>query len=185
MAKEFEMTMKGGRELEEFMRLKLPVTVARNSMLAGMRVAAKPMVSFAKAKVAKKSHALSLSIGLVTVGHRALGKRKDIGGSFAAISLGPTSYGRRGLLAWSVYKSHYKQSVSLKRGAKIGRIRHGHLVEFGHKTRSGGRVPGRPFMEPAANAMGPIFVSLFVGETRKKVDAAIRRHNAKSQVKRR
>lgn len=182
---EVTMTMKGGRELEEFMHRTLPVQVARRSMLAGMRVAGRPMVNYAKAIVARRSHALKLSIGMVTIAQRALGKRTDIGGSFAALSLGPTSYGRRGQLAWSVYKAHYGQEVNLRKGAKIGRIRHGHLVEFGFKHTSGKFVPPRPFMEPAATAMGTTFVNKFVRETRKKVDVAIKRHNARSPVTRR
>ena len=184
MAKEFEMTMKGGKELEDFLHRALPVTVARRALLAGMRESAKPMVSYAKVKVARRSHALATSIGTVTFSQKALGKRKDIGGSFAGLSVGPTSYGHRGKLAWSIYMSHYRKEAELKVRQKVGRIRHGHLVEFGFNHRSGKKVKGRPFMDPAAKAMGPIFVSRFVAETRKKTLAAIKRHNAKSRIKR-
>jgi len=192
MAKEFEMTMKGGKELEQLMLKELPATVARRAMLSGMRVSAKPMVNYAKSIVARKSHALKLSIGMKTLRESETKKRltdpvHSVGleNSAAALQLGPMSgTGKDALLAWAVYKAHYGKSVELKKGSPIGRIRHGHLVEFGFKHTSGKQVPGRPFMEPAANAMAPVFVSRFVGETRKKVLAAIRKHNSRSPVKR-
>lgn len=191
MAKEFEMTMKGGKELEQLMLKQLPATVARRALLSGMRVSAKPMVAYAKSIVAYRSHALQLSIGMRTLRASETKKRLTdpvhavgLKNSAAAIQLGPMSgTGKDALLAWAVYKSHYGTSVSLKRGSPIGRIRHGHLVEFGFKHTSGKQIPGRPFMEPAANAMAPTFISSFVGETRKKVLAAIRKHNARSTVK--
>lgn len=182
MAKEFTMEMKGARELEQLMLKNLPAKVARSQMLAGMRASAKPMVSYAKAIVAKDSHALKISIGMRTLPVRKTMKRAGMESAAAALQLGPMSgTGSNALKAWAVYKAHHGQQVDLKRGVITGRIRHGHLVEFGFRHTSGKQVPARPFMEPAAKAMAPTFVNRFVRETRKRVERAIQKHNATSR----
>lgn len=191
MAQEFEMKMKGARELEQLMQQHLPAKVARRQMLAGMRVSAKPMVNYAKAIVAKKSHALRISIGMRTLSVRETTKRVNdtlnpvsglgLANSAAALQLGPMSgTGKDALRAWAQYKSFYGKKVNLRRGAPIGRIRHGHLVEFGFTHTSGKQIPARPFMEPAANVMAPTFTNRFVREVRKRVIKAIQKHNATS-----
>lgn len=191
---EVNMKMYGGRELEELMLKHLPVKVARRSMLTGFRKAAQPTMNIAKAKVAVRSGALQKSIGLVTLPQRRTAKMVGMESSFAAMRLGPlTGQGRIPLHAWSVYQSYYRGGkvqknrlkFTAKKGAPIGQIRHGHLVEWGFKMRDGRKYPGRPFMTPAAQLGGPIFVNTVVSYTRTAVDAAIRRHNAKSSARRR
>ena len=54
-------------------------------------------------------------------------------------------------------------------------IRHGHLVEFGHRTRSGGFVSARPFMGPALSTAGSSYVRVIARNLERKVEAAVRR----------
>lgn len=186
---EVNLKMFGARELEELMVKSLPAMVARRTLLAGMRKAAEPTLNYAKAKVPSPSNkgssgALRQSLGMITVGQN---KSENQFGSkpVAHIRMGPLSgAGARSMSAYAMYVSHYRGGkISLKKGAPIGQIRHGHLVEWGFKMRDGRQYPARPFMGPAAQIGIPIFVSTLVRQTKKKVEAAIKRHNAKSPVK--
>lgn len=84
--------------------------------------------------------------------------------------------------------------TSVKRANVIGEVtvgprrsrrhkgHHGHLIEFGFRTRArSGRgkktfVPGRPFMKPAFSATQPVVVEGIRVEIGKKLHATMRRH---------
>ena len=192
MAKVSTFKIEGARELEKLLLESLPAKMVRTTMLAGMRKSAKPMVSIAKAKAAFRSGALQQSIGIQSVRARGGVTNSQLGGedTFAAIELGPLS-GSSGaaLHAWARYKAHYGQGISILKGNKlstgqIGRIRHGHLVEFGFTHRSGTTVSARPFLKPAFNGGFPLYRRSLIADTRKKVLDAIKKHNAKSRLKR-
>ena len=183
---EVSVKMTGAKELEELMIKHLPATVARKRTLQGLRRASLPTLNYAKAKVAQRSGALHMSLGTQVLPWR--GSRAIIGeeGSFAAIRMGPLSgQGAKAFAAWATYLAYYKGGViDLKKGAPIGRIRHGHLVEFGfNHVRSGKRIAGRPFMEPAAVAGFGSFRQSFINHLRRGVEQAIKRHNAKSPAR--
>ena len=166
----------GLKELEKLMLKELPAATSRRAVLGAMRESAKPMRDTAKSKVKKRSGALAESIGIKTV---PKGRSK----SFASIVVSPMS---GNMMAWAKYLAHYKRSINLagKGGSldtgKIGRIRHGHLVEFGFKHRSGKHVPARPFLRPAADQETPTYIRGFRGFLKKRVHTAI----TKSRLKR-
>ena len=54
-------------------------------------------------------------------------------------------------------------------------IRHGHLVEFGHKVKGGGFVGPRPFMWPAAQSQMQSWVGEFQRQIRLKIEANVKR----------
>lgn len=187
--------IEGAKALEDWMLRELPVRLARKATLSGMRASAKPMVALAKMQAPKRSGALAQAIGIKTVpargGQTVSQLTKHVGGSdktFAAIEIGALS-GSSGaaLHAWARYRAFYHGSISIRRGGKtvtkmIGRIRHSHLMEFGFKhKRSGRRIAPRKFLSPAFDGAYPTYARGFVRETRKKVEASIRRHNAKSR----
>lgn len=189
--KKFEV--RGAKELERLMLQHLPATLARKATLAGMRKAAKPMVDMTKAKAPFRSGALRQSIGISTVTTRGGTTLSQLTGfvggnesTFAAIEIGPLSGGSGASLhAWARYKAFYGPNFGvLKHGrvapSLIGRIRHGHLMEFGFTHTSGKRVRAQPFLGPGFRAGYPIYNSMFVNEVRKKVEAAITKHNARS-----
>jgi len=193
MAKTSTFKIVGARELERWMLKELPAKLARTSTLAGMRKAAKPMVELAKIKVPFRSGALWQAIGIKTVPSRAGVTASQLKGknTFAAIEIGPLS-GTDGvaLSAWARYRAYYKRGgISITRGGKVatsmlGRIRHGHLVEFGFKHKSGKQIPAQPFLAPAFNGGFPIYRRRLIADIRKKVEASINRHNSKSRLKR-
>ena len=192
MAKVSTFKIEGARELERLLLESLPAKLVRTTMLAGMRKSAKPMVGIAKAKVAFRSGALQQSIGIKSVRARGGVTQSQLKGesTFAAIEIGPLS-GSSGaaLHAWARYKAHYGQGVSILKGKKLstgqlGRIRHGHLIEFGFTHRSGKKVPARPFLAPAFNGGFPLYRRSLIADTRKKILDTINRHNARSRLKR-
>ena len=165
------------------------VAMARRVLLAALHKAAEPVI--ARGKITGKgirggrSGALRLSLGTMTsrLGaptHPQLNPR-----TAAAIAGGPLSGGRKqALLAWSLYRAYYKKRViSLKKGSPIGRIRHGHLVEFGFTHRSGKQVPGTHFLEKAVPAMARTSVRRFKKVLSERTIRAIKRHNRRSPVK--
>ena len=196
---EVTMKMTGARELEELMVRELPPAFGRRAMIGGMKKAAVPMVEYAsqvresaarlveyaKARVAYQSGALQHSIGIQTLRFKSDVKTPLGEPAVAWLRLGPLSgSGKTSGQAYLIYKAHYNEGkIDLKRGAPIGRIRHGHLVEWGFTMRDGRKYPGRPFMTPAATVMGKVSVDMVVAETRKKVEASIKRHNAKAKKK--
>jgi len=200
VAKTSTFRIEGAKELERWMLKELPAKLARTSTLAGMRSAAKPMVMLAKVKVPVRSGALRQAIGIRTVPSRGgvtqssgipftIGNAED---TFAAIEIGPlTGTSGAGLNAWARYRAFYggpNLDVTTKKGrigiGMIGRIRHGHLMEFGFTHTSGKQVPPQRFLAPAFNGGFPIYRRRFVADVRKKVEDSIRKHNAKSRLRR-
>jgi hypothetical protein len=186
---EVNMKLTGARELEELMVKGLPPAFGRRALIAGMKKAAEPMVTYAKARVpsptSKSSGALRHSIGIQTLRYETGATTPEGEPAVAWLKIGPKSgQGKLALQAWMIYKSYYsKGKISLKKGAPIGQIRHGHLVEWGFTMRDGRKYPGRPFLKPAAQVGAPIAFKIVVAETRKKVLASIKRHNAKMRKK--
>ena len=185
----------GAKELERFLVEELPAKVARRVLLSSLRDASKPMIGLAKATATgpsgrRRSGALAASIGAITIAARKVPRLKLPPGltmkdSAAAIAIGPLSgQGSKPLLAWSMYQAYYNRGViKLKRGAPVGRIRHGHLIEFGFNHHSGKVVKGTHFLEKAAVAMGPTMATRMLSSTRKRTMSAIKRHNARSPVR--
>lgn len=184
---EVNFQVKGLKELERFLVKELPAQVARRVLLSSLHQAGKPTVNLAKATAkgvkGGRSGALAASIGSISsrkgsTNHPQLNPKVA-----AAIAIGPLSgQGAKPLLAWSIYRSHYKRnrSINLKRGAPIGQIRHGHLVEFGFKHPSGKQIPGTHFLERAATTMGPTMARRFRKQTEIPTIRAIKRHNQRS-----
>ena len=180
----WNMKVHGLRELEKIMVEDLPNTVARRVLLSTLRVSAKPMKEAAKNKVVKQSGALAKSIGIKTIRNRGFNKE------FASVALAPMS-GNLG--AWAMYKDYYGggagstaskiQSGAIRSGdAKKGRIRHGHLVEFGFKHTSGKQVAARPFLRPAFDQEAGGFVNSFRAHLALHVKNAVKKIKAKNDA---
>jgi hypothetical protein len=177
--------VEGLRELERLMIDGLPATSSRKVALAAMREAAKPMQASAKRKARKRSGALAESIGF-----KSYLTRRTIGGgkhnTFARLSLGPMSGNAR---AWAKYVAYYQKpiKVTARNGnveTNIGRMRHSHLIEFGfNHARSGKKIPPMPYLRPAFDEESSGYMSTYRRILKKKVDAAIRKHNARSPAK--
>lgn len=190
-----DLKVTGARELERLLVKELPAQVSRRVLLSAMRKSAEPLVQLAKNTAmgstgVPKSNALALSIGSLTfrpskVPRLVLPPGFSMKDSAAAIAIGPLSgQTTKPLLAWSRYQQYYNRGViKLKRGAPIGRIRHGHLVEFGFKHHSGKIVKGTRFLERAARAMNPIVAMQMNSVLSKKIAAAIKKHNSRSPVR--
>lgn len=155
----------GLKDLEKLMLETLPAETSRKVTLQAMRDAAKPMVEGAKAKAKRgQSDALSESIGTKTLTARAALNSKYP--PFASLSLGP----RSGVMtAWAKYLAHYGRGIKAK---EIGRIRHGHLVEFGFRHKSGKHVPPRPFLRPAFDIHSADFLRYFKGHLKRRIERA-------------
>lgn len=182
----WSMKCLGVKELEKILTKDLPNQTARRVLLSSIRQSAKPMQAAAKQKVVKKSHALYESIGMKTIRNR--GRNKE----FASVALGPMS---GNMQAWAMYMNYYKGdrsddwagrqiqsgAISSKRARK-GRIRHGHLVEFGFTHTSGKRVPARPFLRPAFDQEANGFVRSFKDILKVKIETAAQKIYAKNKA---
>ena len=186
----------GAKELERFLVKELPAQVARRVLLSSLREASKPMINLAKATATgpsgrRRSGALAASIGAITIASRKVPRLQLPPGltmkdSAAAIAIGPLSgQGSKPLLAWSMYQAYYNRGViKLKRGAPIGRIRHGHLIEFGFKHKKSGKmVKGTHFLERAAVSMGPTMAIRMLSSTRRRTMKAVKKHNSSSPAR--
>lgn len=162
------MEVVGLKELEKVMRDELPATVSRQKTLQALRAASKPMVQTAKNNVPKGgSGALAESIGIKTV-------PKGRTNTFASMTVSPLS---GNMTAWALWMKHYNRTINLidRRTGKvdaggIGRIRHGHLVEFGFRHTSGKHVPARPFMRKAFDEKADSFVNDFASKLRTRIE---------------
>lgn len=91
------------------------------------------------------------------------------GGSKFTVSVAPKSKDRVAVaLANLVYK----------RKRPIRGVWWGHLVEWGHKTRGGGSVPGQNIFRRALDSTRSSAVSIFERELAKRVDRAVKRNVA-------
>ena len=110
---------------------------------------------------------------------RAVGKtRAAQAGHAARIQITPVRYNKKAIAMYSAF--YYKKSVGLGRVAEG--IRHGHLVEFGHKDRNGNHVAAKPFLYPALKAGKSAYIGLFAAIMKNKIAAAVR-HRAKKAKK--
>lgn len=174
--KHTEMQIFGVKELEHFLVKELPATVSRRVTLNAMRAAAQPMKAAVKAHSlkSKRSGALWQSINLKTVPAR-LSARK---GSYASMTLSPMS----NLSAWARYMSYYKKTA--KSLDSIGRIRHGHLVEFGFRHwKTGQMIPAQPFMRPALDQTASGYIQDFKQRLATRVKNAVKKHRSARGVK--
>lgn len=170
----WSMKMTGLKELEKAMLKDLPNATNRRVLLSSMRKASEPMVQVAKDNVPKGgSGALAESIGMKTFRNRGGNKQ------FAAIGIAPMS---GNMVAWAKYMTFYGRTLSLKdkrtgkwTAANIGRIRHGHLVEFGFKHKSGKQVPARPFLRKAFDQRSAQLVESFRSILGVKVKSAVKK----------
>lgn len=176
--KETTMNIYGLKELEKLMAKELPAAMSRQAVLGAMRASAKPMEKAAKAMVPNKggkaSGALADSIGLKTV---PVSKSKY----FAVMTLSPLS---GDLAAWTKWMQHYGRTLNVinprtgKADANaVGRIRHGHLVEFGFRHPSGKHVPARPFMRNAFDMTVDKYGDQFYQRLKTRIDNAIKKLN--------
>lgn len=172
----------GLKELEKIMTETLPNKVNRRVLLSAIRISAQPMKQTAKNIVVKRSGALAESIGLKTISNRGGNKY------FASVALAPMS---GNLAAWAKYKTYYSGKhpggdiLSGKisaRSARIARIRHGHLVEFGFRHRSGKQIPARPFLRPAFDIEANGFVRIFRDNLAKRILAAAKKIYGKNEA---
>lgn len=95
---------------------------------------------------------------------RALARRMT-----ASVQITPVRSNRK---AMAMYLAYYRRNSAKQ---VVSGIRHGHLVEFGHRTRDGGFVAARPFLWPAAQRGTPQYRRAFAASIRKKTEAAVRR----------
>ena len=105
--------------------------------------------------------------------------------NFARLFLAPMSNNAR---SWAKYVAHYKRpiKVSIYKGApttNIGQMRHSHLVEFGFKHWRAGKIPPNPYLRPAFDEEYQGYINTYKGILRKKIDAAVKKHNGRSGLK--
>jgi len=170
----WSMKMTGLKELEKAMLKDLPNATNRRILLATMRKAAPPMVQAAKDNVPTGgSGALAESIGIKTFRNRG---NNNV---FASVGIAPMS---GNMAAWAKYMAHYNKTINLvdKRtgkvdAGKIGRIRHGHLVEFGFKQKDGKMYPARPFLRRAFDQRSVQFTKAFQSILGVKVKNAVKK----------
>ena len=162
--------IEGLKELEDFMVKEFPAAISRRVILSGMRKAAKPTKEIAKSLVRKRSHSLEKSIDFKT-----LPQKKSLrAGHFASLMMGIAGGGKAGTDAFLTHASYYKRKTTLGKVLR-GRIRHGHLVEFGFKHTSGKQVKARPFLRPAFDQGAPVFASQFSSIMKQRITAAVKR----------
>ena len=187
---EFNIEVKGLKELEDLLARELPAAMARRVLLRSLHVSAKPVIALTKVtgKGAKggRSGALRLAMGTITTRFGKTTPHPQLNQDVtAAIAGGPLSgQGNIPLLAWLRYRQYYRKGkIAVKRYAPIGQIRHGHFVEFGFTHKSGTTVPGTHFLENAVFTMAPTSARIFRRELEKSAIRAIKRHNRRSPVK--
>lgn len=147
------------------------VKMQRKLLNQSMSGAAKgSIVKIAKQKALQGdgSGALSESIG---VRAKSLSRARSRGAA-ASVTVTPIRSNRKAI---AKYISYYRRNSAKQ---VIDGIRHGHLVEFGHRIKNGFVSP-RPFLWPAAAAGQSAYVSLFAKSVRKKIESAVRRARRK------
>ena len=183
-----KMKIKGLRHVERVLQKELPVRVQARVIERTMRKASLPMrrVAKRKARVAKErqSGALSLSISTWKVAKGLLRQSRIRGLKTAArLHLGPRRNFKR---AFNIYAQHYFNGrVSPTR--YVNGIRHGHLIEWGHKQsgRKGKKkVEAFPFMEPAFRQEGTATIERFRKIIWQELRAEVQKLAARQKVRR-
>lgn len=187
---EVDFKVIGLKHLEDLLVNHLPATVARRQLLGSLKYAARPAINLARATAkgvkGGRSGALGMSIGVISSRKGATTHPRLNPKVSADVAIGPLSgQGATPLLAYARYQQFYRtnKKLKVKRGSPIGRIRHGHLVEFDHhvgKART--FVPGTHFLEKAAFNTAAASAARFKRDLQKRTFRAIKKHNAKSPV---
>ena len=133
---------------------------------------------------------------------RAISRRRALArGMAAGVEITPVRHNRK---AVSKYIQYYynRQGIAAPMEVAISGIRHGHLVEFGYKTRGSGKKGGflgslfgggggssgthvgaQPVMGPALQAGRAEYVRKFSTTLKRKVELAVRRRARKTVKK--
>jgi len=175
MSDGFNVNLKGLRDVED--RLATLGSVGGEKVMRSVLYAAtKPIAEAAKANAQalvgsadprrpSGSGALAKSIRRVYLRPRGLAT----GGQRFTVSVAPKAKDRVAVaLANLVYK----------RKRPIKGIYWGHLVEWGHKSRGAGSVPGRNVFRRAIDTTRATAVSIFEREIARRVERAVRRNAA-------
>lgn len=96
-------------------------------------------------------------------------------GKTASVQVTPVRGNRKAI---AMYIAHYRRNSAAQ---VVSGIRHGHLVEFGHRTRSGGFVSAKPFLWPAAVAGMSGYRKNFAASIKRKTELAVRRARRKAK----
>jgi len=166
---DMDMKIEGLDEAMRALQAAFPKNPKRQRQLlnqAMSQAARQTIIKHAKQKALEgdKSGSLSAAIKPRAV---AAGKARAAGAA-ARVHVTPVRYDAK---AMALYINYYKPELG-----KIDGIRHGHLVEFGHRKRGGrGFVAARPFMGPAIDSAGSAYVSRFASNLKRKVELAVKR----------
>lgn len=100
--------------------------------------------------------------------------RSRAAGVPARVQVTPVRMDRKAI---AMYIDYYYNRVGRAAPSKMvtSGIRHGHLVEFGHRARNGEFVSAQPFMGPALDSAGRAYIRRFASNLERKVEAAVRR----------
>lgn len=172
-----EIKVKGFKEIDAQLTA-LGSKTGSKILRASMLKASEPILSRAKSNVA----AIPTGSGAL---HESLGKRffagksqsneldlPNLGGRFS-VSIAPL---RKSRTAIALYNLIYRKRTK--------GIRHGHLIEFGHRIVTRGKkivkgsVPARPFLKPAIDSAGTTAIALLARELEVRIARQLRK-NAK------
>jgi len=146
----------------------------RKLLNQSMSQAAKPTITRAAKSFAEQSDgsgALAHSIRARAVS----ASRARARGVPSSVQIVPV---RKDKTAIAMYINHYYPNGAPP-SLLTGGLRHGHLVEFGHKTKNGGFVAARPFMWPAVASQSGSYVRTFAKVLKRKVELAVKRKRRK------
>ena len=154
MADKF-VKVEGLKELDKKLA-RLPKKTGFNALRSAMMAASRPMFQTARA------NALATGVKGFDAGATAaaMGRwTRKITPTTTVMFLGPKNQNKKALALWNA--AH---------GGKAKRLRHFHLVEFGSI-----KGPAQPFLRPAFQATGMLFVRAFGRELGKSIEKAARK----------
>jgi hypothetical protein len=163
-------TVTGMKEAVAAMQAAMPKDPIKQQKLLNqsMRSAAMQTILIAaklNAASSDRSGALAASLGIRYQKKRAALSAGSVAGIYIApIRHDPTAVAR--------YISYYRANSA---NQVVDGIRHGHLVEFGHATRSGTFVSARPFLVPAASSHRGPYAAKFAKDLKRKIALAVNR----------
>lgn len=147
-----DIQVDGLRHLEKLLTESLPAKAQTKVMVRALRRAGRPMVNSARSayRAIGGSGALAQA---TSIWQRRKGVRGNTAGS---VEIGPK---RSNKAALSKYYQHYRKRATPK--SLIGGVRHGHLVEFGFRSRAGRSVAGRGILGGVMDKHGRAVVDSF------------------------
>ncbi len=175
-----EIKVKGLKEVEAQL-IALGSKQGTKIFRASMLRASQPILDRARSNagsIAKGSGALQASIGpRFTAGNKPVGELNlpNMGGRFA-VQIAPQ---RGNKTATALYNLVYKRRRPVKG------IRHGHLIEFGHRIVTRGKkevrgsVPAQPFLLPALHGGANVAVSILARELEDRIARQLRKNARK------